>query len=66
MALFRCHECNYDSRDWARICPYSGAPYVKSPLLKFTFFYFVGGIVLIPLYWQFIDAGFRRKPASMG
>lgn len=29
---------------------------MKSPLLKFNLFYFVGGIVLILLYWQFIDA----------
>ncbi len=33
---------------------------MKSPLLKFTFFYFVGGIVLIPLCWKFIDADVAR------
>lgn len=56
MALFRCHECNHESRDLASFCPNCGAPYVKSPLLKFNLFYFVGGIVLILLYWNFIDA----------
>ena len=33
---------------------------MKSPLLKFTLFYFVGGIILILLYWQFIDADVAR------
>lgn len=33
---------------------------MKSPLLKFTFFYYVVGLVLILLYWQFIDADVAR------
>ncbi len=56
MAQIRCHECKQEIPDKAKTCPNCGAPRVKSPLVKFTYCYFIGGMVFVLLYWKFMDA----------
>jgi len=50
MATTQCRNCEHDIDDQAKVCPDCGTPIGRSPFVKFTYFYFVGGIIFVLLY----------------
>jgi hypothetical protein len=55
LALTKCHACDQEVPGRALRCPDCGATVNASPFSKFAGFYFIGGLLLILVYWVFID-----------
>lgn len=52
----KCKACKQEIRDDADSCDNCGAPVMrKSPLLRFAYFYLLGGIAFIGLYGYLVD-----------
>jgi hypothetical protein len=56
MASGKCNECQQELEGITGICPNCSAQQGMSPLIKFTIFYFVGGLAAILTYGKFVDA----------
>jgi hypothetical protein len=55
MAITRSQKCEHENIGEANVCPDCGVRHKRSPLVRFTFFYFVGGIIFVLLYGIFVD-----------
>lgn len=55
MATTRSQKCEHENIGEAHVCPDCGARHNRSPIVRFTYFYFVGGIIFILVYGTFVD-----------
>jgi hypothetical protein len=55
MATTESQTCEHKNSNAAGVCPDCGARHKRSPLVRFAYLYFVGGVVFILLYGTFVD-----------